>query len=480
MALARYSTDKGVSWTKPQMLFQFPPSQGNARYTRDARGSVLIDRTGGLHIFPLYWSDWSGEQFKGNSSVCHVMSDDNGITWSAVQTLPSKYKYSGTHVPLCLGRGRIIVPIWHAFDDKHDWDCFCAISDDRGKTWRTTGQMGPNLKDEQAGVELIDSRIWMLFRKYEGGRLLETFSSDDGETWHDTRQSQFVAPASPPATLRLRDDRIIVVWNNSLKPKHVLNRLILAAAITPDEGKTWYGYREIARTSGVVGHKGLVVYPYITQTTDGTVIVTYQTQAFDEVSLVHLDPDWLMQTELREDFSGGLDNWIKFRTDGVTLVDHPVIRGHKTMGMRKPNPQMPSGASLNFPFGTRGKLTIKLRLEPGFQGSRICLTDHFTWPSYAEDGLFGIDIWADGQIVEPVSSKIAKTGANLVLGKWHTLVFDWDSKMRKCALKVDGQLLADLTQLSEAVGVCYLRLWLSAKRTDEAGLLIESVDVSVN
>jgi len=33
-----------------------------------------------------------------------------------------------------------------------------------------------------------------------------------------------------------------------------------------------------------------------------------------------------------------------------------------------------------------------------------------------------------------------------------------------------------LSQLGKGVGVCYLRLWAAAEKTDEAGMLIESVD----
>jgi len=350
------------------------------------------------------------------------MSEDNGKTWSDVQTLSSEYKYSGIHISLCLSSGRIIVPIWHAFDNKRDWGCFCAISDDRGKTWRTTKEMGPGLKNEQTGIELKDGRVWMLFRKYDGGRLLETFSADAGETWHGTRESRFVAPASPPAALRLMDGRILVIWNNSLAPKHVQNRLVLAAAISPDEGKTWHVYREIARTSGVAGHKGLVVYPFVTQTKDGTVLVTYQDQDFQQSRLIRLAPEWLMRTGFRENFSHCLDNWTTFRTEGLTVIDHPTVKGRNVMSLRKPNPTMPSGASLNFPFGACGRLRMKLHLDPGFRGAQICLTDHFTWPSDAEVGRFGFHIWADGQIVEPVSGEIRKTGAKLEKGRWYTLI----------------------------------------------------------
>jgi len=44
---------------------------------------------------------------------------------------------------------------------------------------------------------------------------------------------------------------------------------------------------------------------------------------------------------------------------------------------------------------------------------------------------------------------------------------------------VDDERVANLSQLSEAVGVCYLRLWLSAEKIDKKGLLVESVAVSV-
>ena len=478
LAFARFSPDNGATWTKPQLLFEFPRAKGKGRYEGKAIGGILCDRQGGIHIFGRFWSSWNWEKFKGDAFVFHVMSDDNCKTWSKVQTIPTGYSYSGIHQPLVLKSGRIVLPVWHAFDDKRDWGCMCAFSDDRGKTWQMTGEMGPGLKDEQSGVELKDGRILMLFRKYDGGRLLETFSTDGGQTWKGIRESRFVAPASPPALLRLKDGRIILIWNNSQKPKHVFNRLVLTAAISDDEGKTWRGYREIARTSGVPGPKGWVCYPFITQTRDGTVIVTYGTAGF-KANLLRVDPEWLMQTEFREDFSKGLDNWITMRTEGVTPAPHPTAKDRKVLQMRKPNPEMASGASLNFPFGERGKLTIRLRLEPGFGGARISLTDHFTWPHYAEKGRFGIRIWANGKIVEAVGAgEIAPLGVTLEPGKWHTLEFDWDCKKSKCALTVDSRYIADLSQLSDAVGVCYLRLWSAAEKTDQAGLLVDSVTVS--
>lgn len=50
-AFARYSSDNGVTWSEPRLLFDFPRSEGNARYRRDATGIVLCDRDGGVHLF---------------------------------------------------------------------------------------------------------------------------------------------------------------------------------------------------------------------------------------------------------------------------------------------------------------------------------------------------------------------------------------------------------------------------------------------
>jgi sialidase-1 len=480
LAFARYAADQGRTWGGKEYLFEFPRSEGTGKYNRDACGIVLHDQDGVLHVFGSYWSDWSWETFLGHSRVFHVMSADDGRSWSQVQLLPCGHDYGGIQSAIQLSTGRILAPIWHARTDKNAFGTICAISDDGGQTWRAGREpMYADVgTDETPIVELKDGRVWALCRNSSGCQY-EAFSRDGGETWYDIRPSRFVSPSSPSGLKRLRDGRIMVVWNNSLKPKHVFNRLVLTAAISDDDGRTWHGYREIARTNGVAGPDGWVCYPWITQATDGTVIVTYSTADF-KANILHVDPEWLMAGSLQEDFSTGLDRWITLHTQGTELVPHPTAADRRVLAMRKPNPEAASGASLNFPFGAKGEMKMRLRLENGFQGARCCLTDHFTWPEYAEEGRFGFAVWANGEIVEPLpAGELQSTGVKLTSGRWYGLTMTWDFEKRSCALAVDGQSVAELSQLSPAVGVCYLRLWSAAQQTDNAGLLVESVTVTI-
>ncbi len=494
-AFARYSSDDGYTWSEPEVLFEFPKSEGS--YIGD---TILVDRDGAIHLFGLHFF---GSYGLWVSPVWHVMSSDGGKTWTAPQDVPFGHEYCGcmNHV-IQLSSGRIVLPIGYKSSRPHGWfDLTFALSDDGGKTWRPSREE-PSLDhvsiDEGVGVELKDGRLWMLLRTGHQGCMYEAFSPD-GETWTKAQPTRFVAPSAPAGAVRLRDGRIVIAWTNSLYAR--ANRLVLAAAISDDEGKTWQGYREIARTRAATG-RPWACYPWLTETTDGHILMTYHGEPKapigkegKNINMVRFDPDWLTETTFRDDFSEGLANWFTLRTEGATVVAHPNAPERQKMRLRKPNADVAAGGSLNFPFGAQGELTMKLLLQPGFQGARICLTDYLTWPHYAEDGRFGISIAADGQIsvgtgegavpigdeIEKQHSKCDFTPTDVVLeaGKWHTVGFAWDSSKGTCRLTVNHQHIADLPQLSEAPGVCYLRLLSTAERTDRAGLALDSVSVTV-
>ncbi len=480
-AFARYSSDNGRTWSEPVFLFELPVAEGS--FITDDMGVVVPDRQGNLHLFGLHSHEWSWEKFAGRCRPWHSMSADGGQTWTPLQYCDAGYNYSGLQSAFELSSGRLILTTWFASETIHGrWGTRLVISDDAGRTWRPAAEkiLEEDVSlDEAAGCQLTDGRLWLVFRPDPESYLYEAYSADGGDTWSEPQPTQFVSPSAPAAVLRLADDRILMVWNNSLKPKHVFNRLVLAAAISEDGGETWHGYREIARTTGVPGPEGWVCYPWITQSSDGTVIVSYRMQRRKPV-MAQLDPAWLMETSFHDDFSAGLDNWITMQTEGPQLATHPDDATRQILALRKPDPEVASGASLNFPFGPKGELTMRVRLEPGFQGMRLTLTDHFTWPEYAEEGQFTVSIWGSGEIAEPLpAGEAISSGVKLESGKWYELKFAWNTDKDSCALSVDGEHVTDLAQLSPGAGVCYLRLWSSASETDEAGLLVDSVDVDV-
>jgi hypothetical protein len=71
------------------------------------------------------------------------------------------------------------------------------------------------------------------------------------------------------------------------------------------------------------------------------------------------------------------------------------------------------------------------------------------------------------------------TPGDLVPGRWHTLVLTWDCHARRAFLSLDGVEIGVIEQLTCAPGLCYLRLRSTAEATDDAGLYVRSVKVSV-
>ena len=477
-AIARYSTDDGATWSEPEVLFEFPKSGG--KYMQN---TILRDKDNNLHLFGLHffaqYSDWI-------SPVYQVMSTDGGKTWTPPQDVPFGHAYCGCmNSVIQLRNGRIVLPIGYFGGGSHGWfSNTMSLSDDGGKTWQPSSEE-PSLDkisiDEAVGVQLKDGRLWLLFRT-GAGYLYESISPD-GDKWPKATPTRFVSPSAPAGAVRLKDSRILIAWNNSLKPRHVMNRLVIAAAISDDEGQTWKGYREIARADRNPGHGHGPSYPWLIEAGDGSVLVSFFLMHGHEGEkfVLRLNPDWLEEAEFHDDFSDGIGNWITKNTTGPEVVDHPDEPAGKVLRLHKPEMDQPSGASLNFPFGVQGGLTMRLQLRPGsFHGARICLTDHFTWPSYVEDGRFGFTIGPDGEIgFDQGEDHPHAIGVKLESGKWHTMRLEWDCEAGICQLTLDGEHVAELPQLSLAVGICYLRLVCLAEDIDLAGLDIDWVEATV-
>ena len=439
------------------------------------------------------------------------MSSDRGATWSSPKHCDFGYLYTGAvNSAIELSSGRLLVPLSYYSQRKTGkFVAKTSLSDDGGLTWRPSRgecvvDSGGHLLEggacEPICVELKDGRVWMLARTQTGYQH-ESFSRDGGDTWSPMEPARFVSSNSPGALLRLRDGRLVLVWNNCMSPSHEgqiltsYDRQILAAAISADDGQTWSGYREIAR---IHSDTRAVSYPFLTETQGDAFFCMVHGEA------VRVPLGWLTENRIQETFREGLSRWMTVGCEGADLVPHPQRGDAQILRMRKPNAAVPAGASLNFPFGRRGEIELRVLLKPearwpNRQHCYFCLTDFFSlprlpafvkghppggWGTFPEGGRFKFRIDPEGSLSVArrpglFQDEFRETGASLVPGQWHTLKLQWDCQKGRCALTLDDQPVARMGQLSRAVGLCYLRIWMSAIAPEFEGLLVESVRVEV-
>ncbi len=216
-----------------------------------------------------------------------------------------------------------------------------------------------------------------------------------------------------------------------------------------------------------------IAYPFTTVTKEGNILISAgKRQA--ETKLALFNPSWLYETSQKDDFSEGLDNWSTFGTKGVSLVPHPGKRDAQVLQIRKPESIWSAAAVRNFPLGMKGRLSLRISRLPGAKGILIALTDHFSTPVDQEDhihSLYNLKIDEEGTLQ-------GKT--RLESDRWYDLRLEWDNERRRCTVQLDKKEVSVLPLRRETLGVNYLRIRSTAEDTDEAGLLVESVNVDVS
>lgn len=362
-----------------------------------------------------------------------------------------------------------------------------ALSDDDGRSWRRVdlkpvagvermaqGDKRPhwfNNGCEPSVVELKDGALLLAVRT-SGPHAAFYRSEDGGETWSEgTPDPSFWQANTMPYLFRLRDGRLLFIWNNTqMLPTRgaseypeldaatlrgewesvFTNRDALHAAISEDDGKTWKGFREVIlnpirnasdfRQLGndpLQEHDKSVHQTQAIELPDGKVLLSLG-QNIAARRLVIIDPEWLYETGREEDFRHGLENlsthlyvksltggWRGFaghcawnRAPGAMLVRDPDT-GSETQRevlqlCRISDPRLVSdrqGIVWNFPAARRGRFETECRIDG--EGFRFVLTDHWINPcdeTNPQMSPVAVDITAD------------RIGG----GEWHRLVCEWD------------------------------------------------------
>ncbi len=485
--VASFSEDGGRSWAEPRYLlylFEFGVWRS---------GPILTLPNGERHVFLLN----NANAGTSRNDIWHFKSRD-GDVWEGLSEIWRGYTTSLNSV-IQLRSGRILLPL--SYRNRRNWanrglgsDSFSFLghfsstalySDDEGKTWKQSSAElkapAPDWKNlfgavEPAVVELLDGRVWMLLRT-QMGRLYESFSTD-GVTWSGAQPTHLLSSDSPAALMRLEKDKLVLFWNSCLRfPDAHGGRQVLHAAISEDEGQTWRDHREVLRDplraepAPMAGHG--IAYPFTTATKEGNILISAGKRQTETI-LALFNPSWLYETSQKDDFSEGLDNWSTFGTKGVSLVPHPGKRNAQVLQIRKPEAIWSAAAVRNFPLGMKGRLSLRISRLPGAKGILIALTDHFSTPFDQEDhihSLYNLAIDEEGKL---------EGRTRLESDRWYDLTLEWDNKRSRCTVQLDKKEVSVLPLRRETLGVNYLRIRSTAEDTDEAGLLVESVNVDVS
>ena len=246
------------AWTTPAELAREPNiACYNPVLFYSADGKLWLYYKFGPH--PSSWS--AGRRF----------SSDDGANWSPVEHLPAGIYGPIRAKPLLLSDGAIVSGT--SVESYHSWAAWIERSTDNGSTWSRIGPIvapGVPPPNETYGiiqpsvVRLKDGTL-RLYARSTGqiAKICVSDSKDGGFHWTSVHTLALPNPNSGIDALRLRDGRIVLIYNNSPS-----GRTPLSLAISRDG-------EHFTRLLDLETSPGEYSYPALIQTKDGTLHATY-------------------------------------------------------------------------------------------------------------------------------------------------------------------------------------------------------------
>lgn len=273
------SWDDGKTWSSsisvfPGIRYDEPGSYRLLRTRNNAIVMVYLDFT----TYDFNWDERLGEPKDDcRLELWAARSLDDGNSWTDKQRLLDGYNANFFGF-IQTGGGRLVATVEHLIGNPGRLVACSLISDDEGRTWQRSNLIdfgGHGHHDgamEPTVAELGDGRLLMLIRTTLD-RFWQALSEDGGRYWRIVQPSQIDASNSPGYLLRLKSNRLALIWNRlnpegqvwkrtEPSPAHERSaswhREELSIAISEDDGRSWTKPIVIARQKG-----GQLSYPYI-------------------------------------------------------------------------------------------------------------------------------------------------------------------------------------------------------------------------
>lgn len=249
-----------------------PVAAAKINHTPHWNPVLFKDESGDLHLFfkvgpeiPFWQTYW--------------MHSKDGITWSTPEELVAGDKGGRGPVKnkaILLSDGAWLAP---ASTEHGGWNAFADRSSDHGKTWERSADFAFD-PAKLTGKGIIQPTFWEstpgkvhAMLRSTSGQIWRTDSEDGGKTWVPVYDSGLPNNNSGIDAVRLKDGRVLLVYN------HVSGnwkaRTPLDLALSEDNGKTW---NTIAHLEADPDLRSEFSYPAIIQKDSGDVVITYTYQ----------------------------------------------------------------------------------------------------------------------------------------------------------------------------------------------------------
>lgn len=222
---------------------------------------LFRERGGRIRLF--YKVGPSPETWSG----AYVLSTDEGQTFGRPEWLPAGLLGPIKNKPLLLPGGEVLCG--SSVESYRAWTCWVERLSSDGKTWSKLGPIAvhghphgiiqPSLYPGDAPGE-----VFMLARSRGIGRVCRARSADGGLTWGPASPIELPNPNSGLDCVRLRDGRVLLVYNHSDS-----GRTPLSISLSLDLGAAWTPIAVLEDSPGEYS------YPAVIQLSSGDVAVTY-------------------------------------------------------------------------------------------------------------------------------------------------------------------------------------------------------------
>lgn len=428
----RRSFDGGKTWTMPDPLFEIPELKAWAGVLE-----FMISRSGYLHVFlsriKIY--DWKNNVFKGD--ILHARMDDITGKNLIIKKVECLDRYTGSLNNLIqLKSGRLVVPFSTLRDGENSFVSSTIYSDDEGITWKASNDIeviSDESNIESGAVEPVVAEIGgnmlvMLIRTVLGS-FYYSISYNGGESWTSSRKTNIKSSNAPAVLEKLNDGRILIVWNNCYGlPMHGVRysfaRQCLHAAISDDNLKTLRGCRTIVKKEAGDPDGVLNCYPFSSIAGDSEVYIRFFISEYGEGcdepngKLIKMPVDFLYETEKREDFRDGFNDWV---TDGRNTF-LTECEGKNALCVKATEDEI-GYAMLNFPYGREGRIRLSFKAGADFREAKLILTDTYLdkasfeksemldkYNEIVKDSFIEISILADDSIMDGFAAGKDNTG----------------------------------------------------------------------